>query len=133
MKAQFVLVVAIVLGLSAVGADVRFLRPNVIPEPVKLDYREGEMCRLDDASTVRVTCGDKAAAAWIEEKLEDFLKIEPKVERCAQTGEKLGEAAYRLRAAGNVFELEADDLVGIRNAFYTLRMCLMAERGVKES
>ena len=115
------------------AAAILFPKPNVIPEPVKLDYRASETCRLDDRASVRVVSGDEADAEWVEEKLEDFLKVEPKVTWSARTGENLGVDAYRLRAAGSSFTLEADDLRGVRNAFYTLRMCLMAERGVKES
>ena len=48
------------------AAGLAFPRPNVVPEPVKLDYEAAQMCRLDDRASVRVVCGDKAAAGWVE-------------------------------------------------------------------
>ena len=57
------------------AAAILFPKPNVIPEPVKLDYRASETCRLDDRASVRVVSGDKADAEWVEEKLEDLKNI----------------------------------------------------------
>ena len=115
-------------------AEVRFPRPNVIPEPVSLGYRESQLCRLDDRATVRVACDDPSARDWVERQLRDLLKVSPRVTgaACAETNGTKG--AYRLRAEpAGVFTLSAKDPEGVRNAFYTLRMCLMSERGVAET
>ena len=117
------------IATALLAAGLSFPRPNVVPEPVKLDYEAAQMCRLDDRASVRVVCGDKAAAGWVEGKMREFLKVGPKVSFVQREGAPLGADAYRLTVAGGSFTLEADGLAGVRNAFYTLRMCLMAERG----
>ena len=33
--------------ILSIVAAILFPKPNVIPEPVKLDYRASEMCRLE--------------------------------------------------------------------------------------
>lgn len=131
MKLAYALV-ATVLSASSFGA-FKFVRPDVIPEPVRLDYAADRLCRLDDAATVRVVCPDPTAADWVKAKLGDFLHVAPAVERVSSLADARGDAglpdAYRLKADGGVFTLEAAAPAGVRNAFYTLRMCLMAERG----
>lgn len=121
-------------GLSLLAVQLAFPRPNVIPEPVALTHEPSALCRLDDAATVRVACDDPAAEAWVARQVRDCLKVAPKTVRvvCAETNAVSG--AYRLTAAApGVFTLAARDLAGVRNAFYTLRMCLMSERGVAET
>ena len=121
---------AISLSTALAAADMKFPRPRVIPAPVSLDYGESACARLDGAASVKVVADAPAAADWVREKLKDFLKVSPKVTFAPRGGAALGKDAYRLTAgADGVFTLEADDLAGVRNAFYTLRMCLMAERG----
>lgn len=123
---------AMTLAVTAGAAELSFVRPNVIPEPVKLEFAAEKECRLDNAATVKIVISteDAAAGEWVREKLRDFLWVSPRIVVSTAAVEGLeGPDDYRLRAEGNVFTLTARGLTGIRNAFYTLRMCLMAERG----
>ena len=127
------LVLSVTLAVSA-SAEIRFPRPNVVPEPVRLDFTSNAVCRLDDAATVTVRGADAAAADWVKAKCREFLHVSPAVGHVsAGRAEPLAEGAYRLRAEGPSFTIDADSASGVRHAFYTLRMCLMAERGVREA
>lgn len=129
MKLEAVAVVGLMAVAPSLSASpMRFVRPSVTPEPVKVEWKAATACTLDGRSSVRVVADAPSSADWVRTHLKSFLRVEPSV-TFAHGGSDLAEGAYRLSACGASFTLEAKGLSGVRHAFYTLRACLMAERG----
>ena len=120
---------AVALADVSLAGGLRFVRPCVIPEPQKVEWTADAASTLDGRAMVRVVADDPASADWVRAHMKAFLKVEPKVVFEKGATDAFAKDAYRLTADGSVFVLEAGDLDGVRNAFYTLRACLMAERG----
>ena len=111
------------------AAEWNFARPRVAPEPVSLEYQSNVCCRLDGKALVRVTCNDAQAAQWIGKRIREDLHVEPRIVS-QQAAHLPAGGGYELNVSPSGFNLLAEDLQGIRNAYYSLRMVLLAERDV---
>lgn len=111
------------------AADWNFARPSIVPEPVSLTYKADVCCRLDGKSTVRITCNDTQAVHWVARKMKDELHVAP-VFKPQQAVHLPSGGGYELNVTPRFFDLIADDMQGIVNAYHSLRMALIAERGV---
>ena len=127
----FGVALAAVFSVSAEGLSFR--RPVIVPGPKEMTYNESVAVRLNEGSTIAVTCPDAAAKEWVNAHAKSWFGFAPKVtQTAAAAGVEPAEAYTLVAKAPATIEIGAKTLQGVKYAMHSLRQAAEREsRGSK--
>jgi len=122
----------VIFGLSAalpVLAD--FVKPEIVPAPVSLDYDAKTAVSLNAETKVFIACPEGVAVEWVADRYANWFGAKAIVTSAADLAKPAGKrfGSYRLVTKPGVVEMSAESLRGIQYAMRSLRQAAMPKRG----